>query len=283
MKQVIASDMTSLAAALSHHRERYEAPACLSFNKVGKLVDRTLDILFPHFDGACNKPDVTSERLEELVEDYARAVSNLEGVGGMEPARQHVLQAFARLPELAERCHGDALSLLENDPAAASLDEVILCYPGFYAITVYRVARLFLQEGLPILPRMMTEYAHRKTGIEIHPNAKIGHNFSLDHGTGVVIGATAVIGDNVKIYQGVTLGALRVDRRERNIKRHPTIEDNVVIYANATILGGDTVVGKNSVIGGNVWITRSVPAGSRVMFRASDREDVVDLEARHQA
>jgi serine O-acetyltransferase len=158
----------------------------------------------------------------------------------------------------------DAEAIFRGDPAAKSVDEVILAYPGFLAIAVYRVAHWFHNRGVPTLPRMISEHAHKLTGIDIHPGATIGRSFVIDHGTGIVIGETTVIHDNVKIYQGVTLGALSVDKSLANTKRHPTIERDVVIYANATILGGDTVVGAGSVVGGNVWLTESVSPGSRV-------------------
>lgn len=171
---------------------------------------------------------------------------------------------FAALPELHDLLVDDAQATLAFDPAAASLEEVISTYPGFYAITIYRLAHQLVKQGVPILPRMLTEHAHSQTGIDIHPAAQIGHSFFIDHGTGIVIGATVIIGDNVKLYQGVTLGALQVDKSLANTKRHPTIEDDVIIYANATILGGKTVVGHHSIIGGNVWLTNSVPAYSLV-------------------
>jgi serine O-acetyltransferase len=176
-----------------------------------------------------------------------------------------------RLPELRELLAADAQAAYDGDPACRGIDEVIFCYPGFDAVTVYRLAHELWQLGVPFIPRMMTEWAHRETGIDIHPGAKIGRRFFIDHGTGVVIGETCVIGDDVKLYQGVTLGALSFPRDEagnliRNRKRHPTIEDRVVIYANATILGGDTVIGHDSVIGSSVWLTQSVAPYSTVVM-----------------
>lgn len=168
------------------------------------------------------------------------------------------------LPEILEKLNYDAQAIAENDPAANSVEEVYLSYPGFFAIATYRLSHEFYRFGLPLVPRLMTECAHRLTGTDINPGAKIGKSFFIDHATGVVIGETAVIEENVKIYQGVTLGALYVDSSLRNVKRHPTIEKNVTIYANATILGGETVIGENSIIGGNVWLTKSVPKNSMV-------------------
>lgn len=171
---------------------------------------------------------------------------------------------LGKLPEILEKLNKDANSILDNDPAANSLEEVYLAYPGFFAIAVYRLSYELNKFQLPLVPRLMTECAHRLTGVDINPGAEIGVPCFIDHATGVVIGETSVIKNNVKIYQGVTLGALSVDKKLKDVKRHPTIEDNVTIYANATILGGETVVGANSVIGGNVWLTKSVPKNSMV-------------------
>lgn len=162
----------------------------------------------------------------------------------------------------------DLSAVFEFDPAAKSRDEVLLSYPGFFAIFVHRVAHEFWKAGVPLLPRMLSEYAHGKTGIDIHPGARIGRRFFIDHGTGIVIGETAEIGDNVKIYQGVTLGALSVSKADAAIKRHPTVGNDVTIYANATILGAHTVIGDGAVIGGNVWLTRSVPPGAMVYHKS---------------
>jgi serine O-acetyltransferase len=159
----------------------------------------------------------------------------------------------------------------QGDPAAKGFDEIIFSYPGLFAITVYRIAHQLHEQGVPLLPRIMTEYAHSMTGIDIHPGAHIGESFFIDHGTGVVIGETCEIGKRVRIYQGVTLGALSVQREEveglRNRKRHPTLEDDVIIYSGATILGGNTVIGSRSVIGGNVWLTESVPSDTQVFMK----------------
>lgn len=174
-----------------------------------------------------------------------------------------------KLPQILKKLNLDAKAIADNDPAANSLEEVYLSYPGFYAIAIYRLSHEFYKLGLPLVPRLMTESAHRFTGTDINPGAVIGDSFFIDHATGVVIGETAVIKNNVKIYQGVTLGALYVERGLRNLKRHPTIEDNVTIYANATILGGKTVIGANSIIGGNAWLTASVPQNSIVTHSPS--------------
>jgi serine O-acetyltransferase len=193
---------------------------------------------------------------------------------------------MAQLPAIHEALLLDAGAHDDGDPAATSRDEVILAYPGFRAIALYRIAHALHELGVPLVPRLIGELAHRETGIDIHPGASIGAAFSIDHGTGVVVGETAVIGDRVKLYQGVTLGAASVRKELANTRRHPTVGDDVVIYANATILGGDTVIGTGSIIGGNVWVTRSVPPGSVVshestVARVRDSERKDDLMEFH--
>jgi serine O-acetyltransferase len=175
---------------------------------------------------------------------------------------------FENLENIKEVLIRDATFILESDPAAGELIEVIAIYPGFFAIFCYRLGNYLAKLGVPIFPRMITEYAHRVTGIDIHPNATIGIPFSIDHGTGIVIGETTIIGNNVKLFQGVTLGALSVDKSKASKKRHPTIEDNVILYSGCTILGGETVVGRNSVIGGNVWLTNSIAPFSVVYHKS---------------
>lgn len=175
---------------------------------------------------------------------------------------------FEDLYDIHQVLLSDLDAVLEFDPAAKSRTEVLLAYPGFFAITVHRIAHNLWNKKVGVLPRVISEYAHSKTGIDIHPAAIIGKRFFIDHGTGIVIGETAIIGDDVKIYQGVTLGALSVSKDKAEIKRHPTIEDNVIVYANATILGGKTTIGKGSVIGGNVWITESIPSQSLVYHKS---------------
>jgi serine O-acetyltransferase len=170
----------------------------------------------------------------------------------------------AKLPSILESLNLDAEATVNCDPASLSIEEVYMAYPGFYAIAIYRLAHELYEIGFPLVPRLMTEYAHRQTGVDINPGAQIGDSFHIDHGTGVVIGETAIIKNNVKIYQGVTLGGLFVAKHLQKTKRHPTIENNVTIYANATILGGSTVIGENSIIGGNAWLTDSVAANSTV-------------------
>ena len=182
------------------------------------------------------------------------------------------LTFLASIPKMRKVLATDVRAAYEGDPAAKSYDEIVFSYPGIFAITVYRIAHQLYAQGIPLLPRIMTEYAHSITGIDIHPGAQIGENFFIDHGTGVVIGETTIIGKNVRIYQGVTLGALSLPKdagqRLRGKRRHPTIEDDVIIYAGATILGEQSIIGTGSVIGGNVWITESVPRGTKVILEA---------------
>lgn len=178
---------------------------------------------------------------------------------------------FDYVPELYRILNTDVKAIFNGDPAAKSEFEVVRTYPGFYAISFYRIAHALLKINVPLLPRILTEYAHSKTGIDIHPSADIGDHLHIDHGTGTVIGETCTIGNHVKLYHSVTLGALSVDKSMANIKRHPTVEDGVVIYSGATILGGDTVIGSNSIIGGNVWLTKSIPPGS-VVYHKPDIE-----------
>ncbi len=206
---------------------------------------------------------------DKLTQQIARALRHDydgEGAGAVDfeaLAQQKTIELLRRLPDLRLLLEQDVLAAFAGDPAAKSYHEIIFCYPGLEAVTVYRVAHELLLLGVPLIPRMMTEHAHSKTGIDIHPGARIGPGFFIDHGTGVVIGETCDIGAHVKLYQGVTLGALSFPRDAagniiRGMKRHPTLENDVVVYANATILGGDTVIGHHAVIGSSVWLTQSV-------------------------
>jgi serine O-acetyltransferase len=234
--------------------------------RVGEWIRSLLDTLFPQ------RAEQTFAAPGEIRDAFDAAAAELRSLlrpldSEIDPAE--VADAFfTGLPEIHRQLLIDAAGIERGDPAAESVDEVILAYPGFLAIAVYRIAHCFYELDVPVFPRMLTEWAHERTGIDIHPGAALGHPVIIDHGTGIVVGQTAIIGNNVKIYQGVTLGALSVTKSLASTKRHPTIEDDVVIYANATILGGDTVIGRGSVIGGNVWLTSSVPAGSTVYHRS---------------
>ena len=231
------------------------------------LVNGLLQILFPQLS---NKRYVV---MSEFEKDYEKSKEDLIAIlldlnGKLKTDVQVLANTFfEKLPEVRTRLLKDAEAMMEGDPAAISKAEVIRTYPGFYAIAVYRIAHQLHHLKIPLVPRILTEHAHGETGIDIHPGATIGDNFCIDHGTGVVIGGTCHIGNNVKIYQGVTLGALSVKKELAATKRHPTIEDNVVIYAGATILGGKTIIGNDSIIGGSVWITKSVPPNSRIYYK----------------
>lgn len=232
------------------------------------FIDALRVVLFPH----CRCSLALSTEQVSRLRDEARRLA--EGLRVAEP--QHWPEdLIADLPSIARRLYADARIMLARDPAASHIDEVIMAYPGFAAIVVHRVANAIHKRGVRILPRVLSEYAHSKTGVDIHPAASIGDEFCIDHATGVVIGETTVIGNRVTIYQGVTLGALSVRKGLAQTKRHPTIEDDVTIYANATILGGNTVIGRGSIIGGNLWLTRSVPPGSVLMRKPDAPLDLV--------
>lgn len=229
--------------------------------EVQRLADALFLFLFPMLS---EEPKPAKVQYALLRHDLMKLLYPLTQDGG-ESVANIANGFFDQLPEVYRLLLLDAKAILDFDPAATCTEEVIATYPGFYAIANYRISNLLHRLNAPLLPRSFSEYVHGKTGIDIHPAASIGQSFFIDHGTGIVIGATAVIGDNVKIYQGVTLGALQVDKSLANVKRHPTIEDNCVLYANSTILGGRTVIGHDSVIGGNSWLTDSVPPFSVVL------------------
>lgn len=228
---------------------------------VDQLVRCLFGLMFPP------EPSSAQKRHEALASCLGQQLPAL--LPGEEELHRNILRlAGSGLDGLRENLLQDAGFILASDPAATGLGEVVAIYPGFYAIFCYRLAHLFTGAGTSLLPRMITEHAHRQTGIDIHPGAEIGVPFSIDHGTGIVIGETTIIGRRVKMYQGVTLGALSVDKSKAARKRHPTIEDDVILYAGCTILGGFTVVGQNSVIGGNVWLTESIGPGSVVYHKS---------------
>jgi serine O-acetyltransferase len=269
------------------HIGSYELP---SEQQVESIVEQCRALLFPGYVG----PDIERGGAPSALRDVIRARvielqlalhrqvyraahhkrqqllgrSDLECIDCAAKADTITEQFLLQLPELRRQATLDLHAAYDSDPAATGVDEILLCYPGSYAVTVYRIAHALLREGAVVIPRMMTELANRRTGIDIHPGAEIGPSFFIDHGTGVVIGETTLIGTRVRIYQGVTLGALTVPQGETRPtpghRRHPTIEDNVVIYANATILGGQTVIGQGAVIGGNAFVTASVPPGAKV-------------------
>ncbi|MEO0734652.1 MAG: serine O-acetyltransferase EpsC [Bacteroidota bacterium] len=234
---------------------------------IAEWLDGILQFLFPEFSPV-RFSNERAFRLHYQTNDL-KLFTILDTLNGrLQRPPAEVRDAFeAALPDVYAALSEDATAILAGDPAAKDRTEVVSTYPGFYALAVHRIAHCLCGLGVPLLPRMLSEIAHRQTGIEIHPGAHIGRRFCIDHGTGIVIGETVVIGDDVKMYQGVTLGALSVRKDMARTKRHPTIADRVVIYAGATILGGDTVIGADSIIGGNTWIVKSVPEGSRIYYR----------------
>lgn len=230
-------------------------------NEVYHFVNELIGYLFPILSN--NDQHENDKDIDDIVILLHRILNSYESeLTNIDTAIKNFKEV---LPHLYTVLTKDAVAIYEGDPAAQSVEEVIICYPGFYAILVYRIAHELDKLHIPIIPRMLTEYSHSKTGIDIHAKAKIGESFCIDHGTGIVIGETAEIGNSVKIYQGVTLGAISVSKGYAGKKRHPTIEDNTVIYAGSTILGGNTRIGHNSTIGGNVWLTHSVDPYSVVL------------------
>ncbi|WP_313215377.1 serine O-acetyltransferase EpsC [Soonwooa sp.] len=247
-----------------HHSKQNSIHGFFDKVKTKKWVKDLYETLF--LPQKRNTEDQLKRNFEEIQETLSDLINTVTGDKTL--TDKQVTQFFEALPELYNQLVLDAISILEFDPAADSLEEVYLAYPGFFATYVYRIShQLWLQE-VKILPRVISEYAHSKTGIDIHPGASIGKSFFIDHGTGIVIGETSIIGNNVKIYQGVTLGALNVSKEKAHQKRHPNIEDDVIIYSGATILGGETTIGRDSIIGGNVWITQNVPANSLVYHKS---------------
>lgn len=250
------------------HHAHTQAAGCPSPKMVVTFFDRLLGLLFPEFAAYryTKKKELESQFVS--LKKELRSILDLNADCLRSQEAGIVNRIFDELQPIRNQLLMDINAICQGDPAAQNVAEVIRSYPGFYAIATHRFAHLLLSLDIRIIPRILSENAHRRTGIDIHPGAQIGEYFCIDHGTGIVIGETTQIGSNVKIYQGVTLGALSVNKEDAKKKRHPTIEDNVVIYANASILGGDTVIGENSIIGGNVWLTRSVPAGSKIYYQA---------------
>lgn len=242
-----------------------------SRKRVINLIKEIQVILLPgYFSFNEHTPEEAFAILEKELDEQIGAALCYSGTTPMK-AKDLCDRFLESLPEIMRRINTDIQAIYDGDPAAKTKTEVIVCYPGFYAICIYRIAHVMYELGIPYIPRIMTEYAHEKTGIDINPGAKIGDYFCIDHGTGIVIGETAVLGHHVKLYQGVTIGAKSFEKDEngnpvKGGKRHPNIGNNVVIYANATILGGDTTIGDNSVIGGNTWIIDSVEEGKKVYY-----------------
>lgn len=253
--------LDSFITELQSKRELHSCTISLKNNTIN-FINSQISLLFPHFAEKIDNKSVPQE-IDSIKNQLIKLIKSLNGSAKIDAER--VTQNYIeKLPEIHNKLWMDANAIFEGDPAAESIDEVILAYPGFMAILIYRLAHELYQLKVPIIPRIMSEHAHQITGVDIHPGATIGSPFFIDHGTGIVIGETTVIGNNVKIYQGVTLGALSVKKELSHVKRHPTIEDDVIIYAQSVILGGNTVIGKNSVIGGNSWIVQSIPPNSVV-------------------
>lgn len=265
-----------------HHLDQMPLP---SRDDVARIMDAIEEVIYPGYysTGGVTHQGIfyrVQERIgwlfEHLCDQIFKSQRHMKYVEAAplltsdEAAEESTYAFLESLPDIRQMLAKDIAAAYDGDPAALCVDEIILSYPATYAITAYRAAHELYKLNVPLLPRMLTELAHARTGIDIHPGAQIGESFFIDHGTGVVIGETTVIGNNVKLYQGVTLGALSFPKDDtgrliRGHKRHPTIEDNVIIYAGTTILGGDTIIGEGSIIGGNVWLTESVPPGTRVI------------------
>lgn len=290
----IGSNLDALSQALlDSYREvppisRIGQPALPSQAEVVEAAKLLIELTFPGFHG---RQDLSSEDLRYHVGElislatnrlhpqiaaairYARqrlqTAASTNDATCMEQANRVMVEFFRQIPAIREMLAGDVQAAFEGDPAAKTTDEIVLAYPGIYAISIYRLAHALHKLDVPLIPRMMTEHAHSRTGIDIHPGATIGREFFIDHGTGVVIGETAIIGDRVRLYQGVTLGGLRPEKGQEiaGTKRHPTIGNDVVIFANAIILGGDTVIGDGCTIGGSVFLTSSVPANTFVVIK----------------
>ncbi len=250
-----------LTTLYKNHSEKTALPSPLL---VETFIESLLSLLFPAYN---NKKIVSQEQLEEEYQKNKKALEvvllHVEKELNL-PVSEQLELFYLALPSIYGSLLKDAEAIEKGDPAARGVEEVMRSYPGFYAISIFRIAHQLFEQGIAFVPRILTELAHSKTGIDIHPGATIGEYFFIDHGTGIVIGETTIIGNYVKIYQGVTLGALSVKKEMAETKRHPTIEDGVVIYAGATILGGRTIIGKDSVIGGNTWITESIEPNTLV-------------------
>ncbi|MDR3611091.1 MAG: serine acetyltransferase [Ignavibacteriaceae bacterium] len=264
-----SSSFYQFAGNLLNKRECHSCNASLKKESILFFLELR-GFLFPHFsDKVYYAPEEVVAKLRLLQRNL---ITLLKINNGSREDIEKIAGTFiSKIPAIHDMLWEDADAIFKGDPAAESIDEVILAYPGFMAIFIYRLAHELYKLKVPIIPRILTEHAHEITGIDIHPGAEIDSPFFIDHGTGIVIGETTIIGKNVKIYQGVTLGALSVDKSLVHSKRHPTIQNDVIIYSQAVILGGETVVGSNSIIGGNAWVTQSVPPNSVVYSKSEVR------------
>ena len=251
-------DIENIIQSIQSNKKKYH----LNFDLKTKTETFTNDLFYTLFDSDIKMRD----NVGHLSRSF-QAITDISCKPKIFDSKKVWENFLTSLPNILKQLNFDADCLFKHDPASNSIEEVVLSYPGFFAIAVYRLSHEFYKQDMPLIPRIMSEYAHRLTGIDIHPGATIGSPFFMDHGTGIVIGETTIIKDHVKIYQGVTLGALQVSKEMKNVKRHPTVENNVTIYAAATILGGDTNIGENCTVGGNVWLTESVPANSTIYHK----------------
>ena len=252
--------MTNESGAFARRLSEFNSGYCMdvpSMLQTHDFVDNLIHTLFPIKRSCLVDPEEIAIEMDRCAIKLKELLYSIRK--SLERSPEELVNEFLKgVPAAFEQLAAEAEAITKFDPASSCVEEVILCYPGFYSISVHRMAHILYQLEVPILPRVMAEYAHGKTGIDIHPGAQIDSPFFIDHGTGIVIGETAVIGKEVKIYQGVTLGALTVDKGMANTKRHPTIEDRVIIYAGSTILGGNTLIGHDTIVGGNTWITESI-------------------------
>ena len=263
MSELSSLTLSEFAEKLLNQRETHTCNASLKEEAID-FLNEIVDIIFPHFSNKVYySPEDIIAKLQLLERNMKSLLKKVVGIN-IDCIDTIAKNFISKIPETHDMLWSDAEAIYKGDPAAESIDEVILAYPGLMAISIYRFAHILYKLEVPIVPRIFTEHAHQITGIDIHPGADIDSPFFIDHGTGVVIGETTKIGKNVKIYQGVTLGALSVEKSLSHTKRHPTIEDDVIIYSQAVILGGNTIIGRNSIIGGNSWITQSVPSNSIV-------------------
>ena len=254
-----------------------------SFQQIDKNLNRFKEILFPGFRGNLSETEMsnlsttTTQRLEQLSHTLSHSILACLNWDNNDKATQEhadsiTMALLNKIPQLRESLLKDAEALFKGDPAAKSLLEIVFSYPGFQAIMVYRIAHELYLKKVPLIPRMMSEIVHSDTGIDIHPGATVGHSFCIDHGTGIVIGETAKIGNHVKLYQGVTLGAFSVEKSKCSNQRHPTLKDHVTVYARSTILGGNTIIGKNCIVGGNVWLIESMPDNTTIYVSMGDKQ-----------
>jgi serine O-acetyltransferase len=267
------------------YRAHKDCTTCPSPAEVAVFFTELLGLLFPDYSQLSFATESDFEKHVLKLRNELNRILQYQPNRAKAGEEALTSKFFDTVPRIHEKINEDVQAMFDGDPAAKSKSEIIRTYPGFYAIAAYRVAHELHKLGITDIPRIITELAHSKTGIDIHPAAVIGRYFCIDHGTGIVVGETTVIGDYVKVYQGVTLGALSVSKEDAEKKRHPTLQDYVVVYAGATILGGDTTIGHHTVIGGNVWLTRSVPPYSKIYYQSKmydgnkDQTDVVIFRA----